>query len=626
MRTSSSWWLVAALAAAGAAATGCGGGSHSQFVVVAVSAGPTFPVGVDIAALSVTLTLDGSPDTERITGIGGGPVTLPADFSAELSDTLAGDLTVTIVALDGADVELGGGAQTMTLSATGTTTFSIQLVAGGGMGVCGDGTRGAGEECDGGDLAGMGCTDLGFFGGTLACDGACDYDTSGCTAPPGCGDGTVDGVEECDDGPLNGPGADCTPVCRVNVCGDGFPHATNEGCDDGVNNGFDADCTPVCTVNVCGDGYPHATNEECDNGVLNAPAADCTPDCTVAACGDGWVHSTEQCDDGNTTSGDGCSAVCLFEAGGVCSFDTSGDFVGTAGTVLSAGTYDYVNFMIPAGVTVTVTGSVPLEIWAETVTIDGTLLLRGSDGANSGMVPASIPNGGGAGPGGGGGGGGSDCGNGTGLGGFPNGMMPLPGGDGGNGGLAAFLDPMFTAPANGGGYGPGGGGGGGGSALAGADGEAVTPPLGVGGAPYSDPFMSIFTGGGGGAGGAANGGGGGGGGGAVRIIASSVDIGFSGVIDASGGAGGIKTSGSCTSGGGGGGGGGMIWLEADTLIIDGTLLANGGAGGAQTMISEQFGGAGAPGRVQLSSPGAGGFPGLISPPPFIRFDPPACRF
>jgi cysteine-rich repeat protein len=37
-----------------------------------------------------------------------------------------------------------------------------------------------------------------------------------------------------------------------------------------------------------------------------------------AACGNGLVELGEQCDDGNTTSGDGCSAVCQIESGWTC--------------------------------------------------------------------------------------------------------------------------------------------------------------------------------------------------------------------------------------------------------------------------------------------------------------------
>lgn len=50
--------------------------------------------------------------------------------------------------------------------------------------VCGDGVAEDGEDCDGADLAGLACPDVNamFTGGTLACDGACAFDTSGCTA------------------------------------------------------------------------------------------------------------------------------------------------------------------------------------------------------------------------------------------------------------------------------------------------------------------------------------------------------------------------------------------------------------------------------------------------------------
>ena len=49
-------------------------------------------------------------------------------------------------------------------------------------------------------------------------------------------------------------------------------------------------------------------------------------------CGDGFIGYGEECDDGNTVSGDGCSATCIVEAGyvcigqpSVCSLDSDGD-------------------------------------------------------------------------------------------------------------------------------------------------------------------------------------------------------------------------------------------------------------------------------------------------------------
>lgn len=48
-------------------------------------------------------------------------------------------------------------------------------------------------------------------------------------------------------------------------------------------------------------------------------------------CGDGHVDGTEQCDDGNTTSGDGCSATCQTEGGGGGDCGVEGCDVGDGG-------------------------------------------------------------------------------------------------------------------------------------------------------------------------------------------------------------------------------------------------------------------------------------------------------
>lgn len=46
--------------------------------------------------------------------------------------------------------------------------------------LCGNGMIEGPEACDGSDLGGSTCSDQGFSGGTLSCDGSCNYDTSGC--------------------------------------------------------------------------------------------------------------------------------------------------------------------------------------------------------------------------------------------------------------------------------------------------------------------------------------------------------------------------------------------------------------------------------------------------------------
>src|SRR3989344_4127509 len=65
----------------------------------------------------------------------------------------------------------------------------------------------------------------------------------------------------------------------------------------------------------CGDGTLDA-GEQCDDG--NTTNGDgCSAQCTIEQdepqCGDGTLDAGEQCDDGNTTNGDGCSAQCTIE-------------------------------------------------------------------------------------------------------------------------------------------------------------------------------------------------------------------------------------------------------------------------------------------------------------------------
>lgn len=47
---------------------------------------------------------------------------------------------------------------------------------------CGNGDIDFAEQCDGANLDGKTCVTQGYFGGTLACDGDCNFDTSGCDA------------------------------------------------------------------------------------------------------------------------------------------------------------------------------------------------------------------------------------------------------------------------------------------------------------------------------------------------------------------------------------------------------------------------------------------------------------
>jgi cysteine-rich repeat protein len=65
-----------------------------------------------------------------------------------------------------------------------------------------------------------------------------------------------------------------------------------------------------CLAGSCGDGIVDV-GEECDP--LFPVDQSCNPDCTLVVCGDGDVEGDEECDDGNTSDGDGCSALCTDE-------------------------------------------------------------------------------------------------------------------------------------------------------------------------------------------------------------------------------------------------------------------------------------------------------------------------
>ncbi len=82
---------------------------------------------------------------------------------------------------------------------------------------------------------------------------------------------------------------------------------------------------------VCGDGMVNP-EEECDDG-NTSPGDGCSDMCLVEngwvceipgepcrqiTCGDGMASPEEECDDGNTSPGDGCSDMCLVENGWVC--------------------------------------------------------------------------------------------------------------------------------------------------------------------------------------------------------------------------------------------------------------------------------------------------------------------
>ena len=80
------------------------------------------------------------------------------------------------------------------------------------------------------------------------------------------------------------------------------------------------DTPPPPPPPVCGDGTVNQTSEQCDDG--NTVDGDgCSASCQVEhqpVCGDGRLDANEQCDDGNLADGDGCSSRCEVEPEPYC--------------------------------------------------------------------------------------------------------------------------------------------------------------------------------------------------------------------------------------------------------------------------------------------------------------------
>ncbi len=152
-----------------------------------------------------------------------------------------------------------------------------------------------------------------------------------------CGNGTVAGSEVCDDGNIVA-GDGCSASCGLEP---GYGCAVDAGSDGTCDTGGMGSVVPVC-----GDGIVIAT-EICDDGNTisgDGCSATCTtvevgyecdvdigsdgtcdtggPNSVVPVCGDSIVVGTEVCDDGNLVSGDGCNASCALENGYICSQDT----------------------------------------------------------------------------------------------------------------------------------------------------------------------------------------------------------------------------------------------------------------------------------------------------------------
>jgi cysteine-rich repeat protein len=246
---------------------------------------------------------------------------------------------------------------------------------------CSDGVACTRDSCD--DVRGgcvsvpedTACDDGLFCNGAETCDGVwgcrpgaappcsdgipctvdrCDESSRSCAHVPDhaqCDDGRFcTGVETCD--PRAGCVAGAPPTCAdQSACTRDLCDPASDVCRHAPDNGLcqpHAACvraegvfTCACLAGyradddaceaVCGDGLV-VSGEACDDG--NTTSDDgCTPTCTVQlgwsctrgepsvcqpTCGDGLVNGAEECDDRNRTAGDGCSTTCVVEPGWTC--------------------------------------------------------------------------------------------------------------------------------------------------------------------------------------------------------------------------------------------------------------------------------------------------------------------
>ena len=249
-------------------------------------------------------------------------------------------LTVLCTLLVGCNDDTG---ETDSESQTGTDSETNGDGDGDPEPVCGNGEVEAGEACDDGNTDNNDdCTNVcelaacgdGFVQeGVETCDDGNADETDACAAcnDAACGDGFVQaGVEACDDGNMADNDA-CTSTCELAICGDGLVNEGVEECDD-ANMETNDDCID-CVAAVCGDGFLQDGVEECDDG--NTVDDDgCDSMCVGAVCGDGMVQAGEECDDGGTDPMDGCAADCLWEYR--IAFATSSSHAGDIGGLAEA--------------------------------------------------------------------------------------------------------------------------------------------------------------------------------------------------------------------------------------------------------------------------------------------------
>ncbi|MBI5728577.1 MAG: hypothetical protein HY984_02385, partial [Candidatus Magasanikbacteria bacterium] len=182
---------------------------------------------------------------------------------------------------------------------------------------CGDTKINGPEECDNGNKNGARCIPD-YEKSCSYCSDECSVST---VVGAYCGDGKTNGPEECDTLGGKGTGPKDQWACTQGSYANGGCRWTGGYMGDGqLNGGENCDCgsiSPSCTT-----GYGQTLQNCCNSGVgvsggvnrcINGRLAN------INRCGDGQKQCNneqgqcEQCDDGNSTNGDGCDTYCHKE-------------------------------------------------------------------------------------------------------------------------------------------------------------------------------------------------------------------------------------------------------------------------------------------------------------------------
>jgi len=201
---------------------------------------------------------------------------------------------------------------------TGTNICSLD------GGLCGNGAINPGEDCDGTNLNGKTCQNLGHGTGTLLCSGVCHFDYSQCSLDGGlCGNGAINPGEDCDGTNLNGKTCastghgtgtlSCGASCLFDYTQCSLP--PSELCPNGnIDSGEACDGTNLNGKTCASEG--HGTGTLLCNSACQFDFSQCSLD--GGFCGNGNIDRGEDCD-GLNLNGQTCQSLSHGSGNLLCS-------------------------------------------------------------------------------------------------------------------------------------------------------------------------------------------------------------------------------------------------------------------------------------------------------------------